>query len=379
MPKRLLSLVVLLAFAPCLPAQTPRTFPDAKHKGGELVHVSGLPVLTVRGTPEEIGEQLGVLAVKNAPGLIDLLHEFLKDTKKEDAFDGIKLLSRQLKKNFPKDHLTEMEAAVKVSGQDIDLMYFANTIYDLSSGMGCATIVVEPGRSKTGAPVFGRNFDWMPSKGIDDHTLVVVYRPTGKKAFATVTISPITGCISGMNEDGLAVTINEIHLKQSKDKPSFNWKGTPTLALFRRVLEECGSVAEAESLLTKAERTTTSCMTLCDVNGGAVFEITPKTIAVRKAENEVCCCTNHFFSDTLGIGQTCKRLTTLLPLQKADTKLGVSDVFDGLDSVNQGKYTLQTMVFEPKSRTLHLRVGDLVASATKMKTVTLELPKLFAK
>jgi isopenicillin-N N-acyltransferase-like protein len=376
MVRRFLTVAFLLVLAPVVFAQAP-TFPDATHKAGRLVHVGDLAVLTVRGTPEEIGEQYGALAIRNAPGIDALLAQFLKDTKQEEAFEGIKVLSKQLKKNLPKDHLTEMDAAAKAAGREPELLYFANTVYDLSSGMGCSTVIVEPGRSATGNTIFARNFDWMNSKGIDRHTLVVVWKPTGKKAFATITISPLTGCISGMNEDGLAVTINEIHLKQAKDKPTFNWKGTPTLALFRRVLEECATVAEAEALLRKAERTSTSCMTACDATGGAVFEITPKTIAVRKAKNDVCCCTNHFCTDELGIGQKCDRLPKLEALQGTEDKLGIEDVFKSLHAVNAGKYTLQSMVFEPKSRTLHLKLGDTVKSATTMKTATLELGKFF--
>ena len=51
---------------------------------------------------------------------------------------------------------------------------------------------------------------------------------------------------------------------------------------FRRVLEECGTVAEAEKLLRDMPRTTTCCMTICDKSGGVVFEITPKHIEVRE-------------------------------------------------------------------------------------------------
>jgi isopenicillin-N N-acyltransferase like protein len=376
MLRRFPAFAIVLAFASAGFAQAP-TFPAAKHGKGQLTHVGDLPVLTVQGTPEEIGEQYGVLAIKNAPGIDGLLAEFLKDTKQEEAFEGIKVLSKSLKKNLPKDHLTEMDAAAKAAGREPELLYFSNTVYDLSSGMGCSTVIVEPGRSATGNTIFARNFDWMNSKGIDRHTLVVVWKPAGKKAFATITISPLSGCISGMNEDGLAVTINEIHLKQSKDKPTFNWKGTPTLALYRRVLEECSTVAEAEALLRKAERTSTSCMTACDEKGGAVFEITPKAIVVRKAKNDVCCCTNHFCSDELGIGQKCDRLPKLLKLQQDEAKLGVADVFKSLDDVNNGKFTLQAMVFEPKARVLHLKLGDTVKSATKMPMRTLDLAKLF--
>ena len=105
-------------------------------------------------------------------------------------------------------------------------------------------------------------------------------------------------------------------------------------------------------------------MTACDAAGGAVFEITPKSVAVRKAKNDVCVCTNHFFSTELGIGQKCDRLPKLEALQADGAKLGVADVFKSLDSVSAKGYTLQAMVFEPKARTLHLKLGDTVESAT---------------
>lgn len=357
-------------------AQAP-TFPAAKHGKGELAHVEGVPVLTLRGSPAEIGEQYGVLAIKNAPGLDTLQANFLRDAGLDKRFGFLKLLARKLRPSIPADHLAEIEAGAKASGRDLDLALFANTIYDLSSGMGCSTVVVEKGRSATGAPVFGRNFDWMPSQGIHEHTLVAVVHPDKKRAFAVVTISPIVGCISGMNDAGLALTINEIHLKQSKDKAAFDWEGTPTLLAFRRVLEECATVAEAEKLLRGMKRTTSSCLTLCDKSGGAVFEITPKAVVVRSAVNDVCCCTNHFRTDDLATSLKCWRYDALAPLQKGDAKLGVADVFAKLDGVHQGKYTLQSMVFEPAARKLHLKAG--VGPATKLPAKTLDLGAWFDK
>ena len=48
-------------------------------------------------------------------------------------------------------------------------------------------------------------------------------------------------------------------------------------------------------------------MTICDKNGGAVFEITPKNLEVRTHENGVCCCTNHFRTDKLCVDDKCWR------------------------------------------------------------------------
>jgi isopenicillin-N N-acyltransferase like protein len=373
---RYAAVVALLILAPLVRAEEPKSFPAAKHGKGELKYVGKVPVLVVRGKPAEMGEQFGKLAVENAPDLGGLHERFLKDAGQEKTYPVIAALAKALKPNFPTHHAEEIEAAAKASGREESLLLFANTIADLTSGLGCSTIIVEKDRSTTGGPLFARNFDWMPTDGITEHTLVVVYKGEGKRAFAAITVSPISGVISGMNDAGLCVTMNEIRLKRSKDKAGFNWKGTPLLLAYRRVLEECGSVAEAEKLLRDMPRTTTACMTVCDKDGGAVFEITPKTLEVRKPDNGVCCCTNHFRCETLCVDDKCWRYAKLAPLLKKDApKLGVKNVFAELDKVHQGKSTLQAMVFEPHDRVLHLSYGP--GPATKITPVKLELGKLF--
>jgi isopenicillin-N N-acyltransferase like protein len=372
---RMLACVALVATAGPALAQAPAQFPAATHKAGALKYVAGVPVVTVRGSPAEIGEQFGTLAGRNAPALNDLHAQFLKDAKIEAGYDGLMILAKRLKSNIPADYLAEMTAAAGV-GMNLDMLIFAATIYDLSSGMGCSTVVVEPSRSATKQPIFGRNFDWLATQGIHEHTLVAVFRPTGKRAFATVTVSPITGCISGMNDAGLCCTINEIHLNQSKERATMNWAGVPMLFAFRQVLEQCRTVAEAEALLRKTPRTTTACLTICDAAGGAVFEMTPKTLVVKPPVRGIGLCTNHFCTEALGLPTPCSRMKKLLALQSSDATLGVDQVFAQLHDVNQGQATLQSMVFEPAARKLHLKLAKPKGTATTEKPTTLDLGDL---
>lgn len=374
MVHKFFAIVVLCSTAFPLLADEGKPFPAAKSGKGELAYIEGVPVLTVRGTPAEMGEQFGTLAIAAAPDLNGLLDRFLEDSGQTKRYPLIVQLSKRLKTNFPPHILAEMEAASKSGHREEGSMLFANTVADLTSGLGCSTLIVEKERSKTGSPIFGRNFDWLPTKGLTDHTLVVVYKGGGKRAFAAITITPITGVISGMNDAGLCLTINEIRLRQSKDKSAFNWKGTPLLFLFRQVLEECTSVAEAEKFLRSVPRTTSCCMTLCDKNDGVVFEMTPDNLEVRPAVNGVACATNHFRTDKLCTSKKCWRYDKLSPLEKDAGKLGVEDVFSHLDEVNQGTKTLQSMVFEPADRVLHFAYGE--GPATKRKATRLDLGQL---
>jgi isopenicillin-N N-acyltransferase-like protein len=89
----------------------------------------------------------------------------------------------------------------------------------------------------------------LPSVGVlDKYVLVTVYRPKGKHAFAVVGYPGLIGATVGMNDAGLALTINDAY--SSKDAAArFSARGVPTGFVYRRVLEECVTVDEAEKLV----------------------------------------------------------------------------------------------------------------------------------
>ena len=49
-----------------------------------------------------------------------------------------------------------MTAACKTADVDNNLLTALNAIPDLAKMGGCSTLIVEPGRSSTGGPLFGR-------------------------------------------------------------------------------------------------------------------------------------------------------------------------------------------------------------------------------
>ena len=169
-----------------------------------------------RGTPAEIGEQLGELIGTNASDPNPVLDDFLEAVGRKGGLPFLKKLAGGLKANFPPDHLAEMTALAERAGYDPDVLLVCDTMYDLSSGFGCSTLVLDKTRTESGKPLFGRLFDWVPSKGLPERACVLVVRPKGKRAFASVTLAPITGVFSGMNDAGLCVTLNEILLKSEQ-------------------------------------------------------------------------------------------------------------------------------------------------------------------
>jgi isopenicillin-N N-acyltransferase like protein len=368
----LVAAVAFVTFPAAAQQNKPFRYPEAKHGKGELRYVNHLPVAAVAGTPEEIGEQVGVLVLKPTADLRNSVKDFLRTINLENAYPLLVRTGSFLLPQFPPHHRKELDAAAKASGFDRDLMVFANTVFDVANVVGCSTLIVEPSRSKTGAVIFGRNLDYPPFGRMHEYPVVTVYRPRGKHAFAAINFPGLVGCVSGMNDAGLAVTWNMVN--ESKDGGKFDPLGVPRVLLLRRVLEECTTVVEAEKLIRSVRRTGLAALTVCDKEGGAVFEVTSKTVRVRRSTEGLCACTNHFRTEELATSTRCHRFDTLLKSWDMP-KIGVADVSKQLHAVNQGRNTIQTMVFEPAALRLHLAFGSGPASALPLRA--LELGPLF--
>jgi hypothetical protein len=382
-------LVLVAGVCSIAPAQgnEPFRFPSGKHGKGELKYLDGIPLLVVQGTPQEIGEQCAVLVGKPSQRALAYPKEALSHLA---TSTGLKLLwpiviknGLKLLENFPADYRQEFEALARASGLDRELLLAANTAFDLKLDLpalfGCSALIVEAERSATGQPIFGRNMDY-PSLGyLHEYSLVTLYRPQGKHAFVSIGYPCVVGCISGMNDAGLALTILETTGADRNEGPVFNPRGVPYALCYRRVLEECTTYQEAEKLLRDMKRTTTNNLAVCDRNGGAVFEITPSRVVVRHTVDNIGVCTNHFCSEELKLSnprnffKTLDRFALLEQAQTQSKRLDVNDVQRYLHAANQGDLTLQTMIFEPATLTLHLAfaVDKKPSSARELKRLEL--------
>jgi isopenicillin-N N-acyltransferase like protein len=373
---RFISLLLLVVLLTGLTARAadPRTFVERRAGNAELKYINDVPVLVLAGTPEEMGRQQAILAVEAATKLADYPRQLLERAGHSDRLDALREMSARLAQQIPADHRAELRAYAEQSGIDRDMGVLGNTLVDVHGEFACSSLIVEPERSATKGPLFGRNLDFPTLGLLTKYGLVTVRRPKGKHAFATIGFPGVFGCVSGMNDAGLAVATHEIFLARG-GPVQLNLKGTPYLFLFRQILEECGTIAEAEKLVRAHERTTMMSLALCDRSGGAVLEMTPKTVALRRGSKSVCACTNHFRTDDLAVFLWDPRYQKLIQSRKMDL-LDVAAVAKKLNEVNLHRLTVQTMVFEPATLKLHLAMGECPSSALPLKL--LELKPLLA-
>jgi isopenicillin-N N-acyltransferase like protein len=380
-------LLLVLAVSASRAAET-RSFTEGRSGGGELKYINDLPVLIVAGTPEEMGRQTAALTgdvVKKLAEYPRKLVERRRNGKEGEADDRLAKcleMSKSLLQQVSADHRAEMRAAFEQLKVDREMGILGNVLPDVyRGGFSCSSIVVEADHSATGGPLFGRNLDFYTLGMLTKYSLVTVRRPTGKHAFVAIGFPGMFGVLTGMNDAGLAVAVHEVF--KSRDGGSlFNPKGEPYTFCFRRVLEECSTVAEAEKLLRDAKRTTLVSLSVCDPKDDAVFEITPKSVAVRRSSRGILACTNHFRTTELASPFMMKRplvlnafggdrYQELIQARKLD-RVTISDVAKKLDAVQMAGLTVQTMIFEPATLKLHLAIGACPSSALPMKELELK-------
>ncbi|MEQ8787777.1 MAG: C45 family peptidase [Pirellulaceae bacterium] len=363
-----LALVALLPLASLSAAE--KTFREGRFGNGQLRYIEGVPVLIVEGTPEEIGAATGELTKEAIAPLADMPKRVMLRHGAEAAWPLITAAGRSLMRHAPRDHQAEFAATVRQSGIDEGTLSVANTMIELRRIGGCSALIVDPQNSAAGGPIFGRNFDFDSFGVVDKYNLLTIYRPKGKFAFASIGYPGLVTVISGMNEKGLAVATLDVYA--SKDGSQiFNPEGVPLGFSYRRILEECETVEQAVKLMRGVKRTTWMNLAVCDRKGGAILEITPKSVEVRRTADGLLPCTNHFRTESLARDKSCWRFDVFSRLDR-DKKHSVADVKRAMHAVNQGESTLQTMIFEPVSLKLHLALGKPPTSALPMVEIDLE-------
>ena len=266
---------------------------------------------------------------------------------------------------------------VKASGVDRNMLLIANCLSELRHLAGCSGLMIDAQRSTTGGPLMGRNWDFPPIQGLHPYFLVIVYRPEGKQAFAGVSFpgTVAAGCeMSARNHAGLAMGGNFIS-RSADQAPAVDWDRTPGAVDARRVMEECATMTEAEKLVRTCWPAERGAAVGCDLHGGGVLEIASKTIVLRRGTDGICVGTNHFVSKELAVPTNCWRWPVLLKAGDLK-KLSVADVARKMHEANQGAWTANTMVIEPRLLKMHLAFGDGKKSATEFPLREFVLAKL---
>ncbi len=337
-------------------------FSEGQSGSSELKYMNGIPVLTLAGTPSEMGKAYGALAAEPARML---WKKFIQPVAvisggTEKLIDGAGKMEQHIPDRFRK----ELRAMADVSGIDYKNLLASNAFPDIYRKGGCSTFAAAGEATKDGKPFLARNLDFFGMGVLQKATLVIVYRPKGRKAFVSVSWPGLSGVLSGMNRDGLCCAVMEVR------EGKVTTDGMPAIFLFRLVMEECATVKEALALLKDAKKTAGNNLILLDRDGNAaVAEIGPGLFKVRRSKNDILFSTNDHRAGKEPPPR-CRRYRKFEEFAKErGESIGVEDLKKILINVDQGVLTVQSMIFEPESLRIHLATGKVPASKAEYKAL----------
>lgn len=223
---------------------------------------------------------------------------------------------------------------------------------------GCSTVMAQDAEGKA---LFGRNFDWNAC----DAMVVMSYPENAYASISTVnmdfirqgaggmtgmalkvdevkTIAALYAPLDGVNEKGLAVSVNMIQdsatINQNTEKPDI----TTTTAI-RLLLDKAGTVEEALELLGQYDMHASMGMMV----HLAIADASGNSVAVEYIGNEMVVIktpvvTNFYLAEGekhgIGTEQSHKRYEILMDFLKQNRFMGESEVRDALDRVSKDNF-----------------------------------------
>lgn len=168
-----------------------------------------------------------------------------------------------------------------------------HALSDLSL-VGCTSFAAWDNRTEDGSLLIARNLDFYAGDDFAKNKLVSFVRPSTGYPFMSVAWGGMIGTLSGMNTEGLTVTINS----GKSDLPLV--AKTPISILTREILQYAKNIDEAIVIAKKHEVFVSESIMVGSANDhkAVLIEVSPNKFGVYDVENSSqLICSNHFQSD----------------------------------------------------------------------------------
>jgi len=268
---------------------------------GSLIIYDNYPILTVKGTPYEAGLQYGVLLNKQLVDMDNTVDSLL-DTYIGSFFVkkwltnivlGVKI--KRIEEKVPNEYIQELQGITdgsELNLRDIKLIaYFPQLFFKIS----CTSFIMKD-ESKI---VHGRNLDWPGFDDIAKHPLIVNYIIDGKNTFTNLTFIGYPGVYTGMNNNGLSISINMNGAPVDKGEKIKDYNiGMPLAYKVRSILEKANNLNDVDKLLDGYSSHSWFITVGSKIdNTGAIYELTRGKISKIEMKN------NFLFVENLSLSQ----------------------------------------------------------------------------
>lgn len=223
------------------------SFSDLIDKNGKgyLESKNEQVILHVEGSSYERGYQHGTLlkekVLKNIDRFITPLDHPNSPERVKEFLKNIPTLLSYTPSHI-KEEMQGLADAVEVS---VEKVYALNLFPEL---FHCSAIAILPEAAAQNELLHVRVLDYGVGKGLQDTSVLCICRPDNKHAYLSVTYAGFIGCITGMNEQKIA-------LGEMGGSGYGSCNGLPMAFIMKEVLENASSLEEAKKMFTDLPRT----------------------------------------------------------------------------------------------------------------------------
>lgn len=280
-----------------------------------LQNRQGLWELYAQGDPLQRSLTMGALSdsllKKQERVFFSKIGEIVPSKFKQRLLRGfLKWYNRKLYLNVPEEYKTEIYGISEYTSHDFDYIaprylrsLYLHGAHDIGHALqdlalvGCSSFAAWDEKSADGSLILGRNFDFYAGDAFAKDKIVAFVKPDHGYPFMMVTWAGMIGVCSGMNNEGLSVTINA-----GKSKIPLIAK-TPISILTREILQYAKTTDEAIAIARKRKVFVSESIMVGSANDkkAILIEVSPDNFGVYEVpnSNNQLLCSNHFQSDNL--------------------------------------------------------------------------------
>lgn len=190
------------------------------------------------------------------------------------------------------------------------------------SVVGCTSFALKGERTVTSNLIIGRNFDFYVGDEFASNKILLMVKPTKGHAFISYSWAGFTGVASGMNVEGLTVTINA----SKSDLPTGS--KMPISILAREILQYAKNIDEAVAIAKKRSTFVSETIMIGSANDNktVLIEKSPTKLGVFEMKGDELICSNHYQSTTFE-----KDPINIINIQNSDSKYRFDRVRELLD------------------------------------------------
>src|SRR5690554_5141289 len=268
--------------------------------------------LYVEGNPLQIGEITGSLTqdvMQKQEAIFFNKVEEIVPSKTQQYFlrKFLAWYNRKMYQHIPEEYKAEIYGLSKYSssnfseiGEPYLRLLYLHGAHDIGHALqdlmlvGCSSFAVWGDKTEDNELLIARNFDFYAGDDFAEEKIIAFVNPSEGHKFMSVTWGGMIGVVSGMNDQGLTVTINA-----GKSEIPLVAK-TPISIVTREILQYASTIDEAITIAKKREVFVSEAIFIGSAKEkkAAIIEVAPDNFGVYNVENtDALICSNHFQSE----------------------------------------------------------------------------------